>query len=258
MLLFELLVVFMLGSCFGSFFNVCIYRIPIKKSIVFPRSHCPVCSTPIPTWLNIPYFGWLLTLGKCHSCKAKIHWHYMLVEFTTGTLFSLLYLNFGPSLIFLKYVILVGFLIIIFFIDLFHKIIPDSLSLPLVPLGLIFAALKMTDVGLKGSLIGGGAGFLFFYGIALIYWLLTKKMGLGGGDIKLIAGIGVFLGIVGVFFTIFSSAALALIVALIRGRNVKSEVPYGPYLVAGTLVHIFFGYKIIYWYLDLFLNTAYL
>jgi len=180
----------------------------------------------------------------------------MSVEFITGLLFALLYLRFGATLTFLKYVIFAGFLIIIFFIDLFHKIIPDSLSLPLIPLGLIFAFLPYFDVNWKYALIGGASGFALFYTIALVYWAITKRMGMGGGDIKLIAGIGLFTGIVGVFFSIFVAALLALLVAIITRKKFKNEVPFGPFLVVGALFHVFFGYRIIYWYLDLFLVTT--
>ncbi len=259
-LLFELAFVFILGSCLGSFFNVCIYRIPLKESIVFPASHCPECKKPIPFWLNIPYLGYILTLGKCRNCGSKIHWHYMLVEISTAVLFSLLYLRFygNFSFIFFKYAVLSGFFVIIFFIDLFHSIIPDKLSLPLIPLGLLASLHPASDISLTYSLLGGFIGFIFFYAIAFFYWKLTKREGMGGGDIKLIAGIGTFVGLTGVFFSILSSAVIALLVILISRHNLKKEFPFGPFLVIGTLFYIFFGNRIITWYLDLFLNSLHM
>ncbi len=251
----EILFIIILGSSLGSFFNVCIYRLPRKESIVFPASYCPACSNPIPKWLNIPLIGYFLTLGKCRNCGTKIHWHYPLVEFLTALLFLLLFLRLDAqfSFLFFKYAILIGFFIIIFFIDSFHKIIPDILSLPLIPLGILSALHPFNDVSLFSSIVGGAAAFLLFYIISLAYWKLTGKIGLGGGDIKLIAGIGTFIGIAGILFSILVSSIIAVVVMLLIRYDLRKEFPFGPFLISGTLLYIFLGYVIIDWYLNLFL-----
>ena len=254
-LLFQIILIIILGSSLGSFFNVCIYRIPAKKSLVFPSSYCPNCHTPIPFWLNIPILGFLLTRGKCKECRTKIHWHYPLVEFIAVFLFLMLFFRLGNdfSFIYFKYSILVGVFIIVFFIDIFHQIIPDVLSLPLIVLGLLAALHSANDITLRSSLLGAATAFLLFYLIALAYWQFTGKMGVGGGDIKLITGIGAFIGFTGILFTILVSSVTALVILLIIRYNLKKEFPFGPFLITGTLIFIFFGSRIISWYLDLFL-----
>ena len=251
----QILLIIVISSALGSFFNVCIYRIPSKKSIVFPSSYCPTCSKPIPKYLNIPLIGFFLTMGKCRECGTKIHWHYPFVEFLTVLLMLSLFFRLGGefSFVYFKYAILIGFFIVIFFIDLFHKIIPDVLSLPLIPLGIIAALLPYNDISLVQSLIGGVSGFLLFYLLSLSFYKVTGKIGLGGGDIKLIAGIGLFVGITGILFSILISSVIALVVILLMRHDLKKEFPFGPFLITGTLIYIFFGYRIINWYLGLFL-----
>ena len=251
----EILIIIIIGSSLGSFFNVCIYRIPEKKSIVFPSSFCPNCSKPIPIRYNIPLIGYFLTLGKCQNCKAKIHWHYPMVEFLTVLLFLLLYFRLGSyfSFLYFKYAVLIGFFIIIFFIDTFHKIIPDVLSLPLIPLGILASLHPGNDVSLISAFIGSAAAFLLFYLIAYSYWKITGKMGVGGGDIKLVAGVGAFVGISGILFSILASSIIAIVVLLIIRHNLKKEFPFGPFMIIGTMIYIFLGYLIINWYLGLFL-----
>ena len=132
--------VIVLGAIFGSFFNVCIYRIPNHLSIMWPASHCPICNTPLKPWNNIPILSYLFQRGKCTYCSAKIHWHYVLVEMITPIVFFLVFYksNFMFTLFFAKYIIFFPIAIILFFIDLFHKILPDILTIPLIFIGFIF------------------------------------------------------------------------------------------------------------------------
>ena len=252
--LIAVILVLIVGSCLGSFFNVCIYRIPIKKSIVFPPSYCPACSKPIPAWLNIPILGYLLSAGKCKNCKQKIHWHYILVESVAALIFLVLFLRLGGqfSFLFFKYAVFFSFGLIIFFIDLFHQIVPDGLSLPLIPLGLIAALLPANEIGVLSSGVGMAAGFSFFYAIAYSYWKITGKMGLGGGDIKLIAGIGAFVGVAGLLFTILVSSVIAFLFILILRHDVKKELSFAPFLISGVFLYIIFGVRLITWYANLF------
>jgi leader peptidase (prepilin peptidase)/N-methyltransferase len=255
-LFLEILFIIIIGSSLGSFFNVCIYRIPLKKSIVFPASHCPDCSRPIPKRLNIPLIGFFLTLGKCRECGSKIHWHYPLVEFLTPLLLLLLFFRFDSqfSFLYFKYVLLISLFIIVFFIDSFFRIIPDVLSIPLIIAGLIASLHPSNDLTLFSSLIGGASGFFFFYLISFSYWKLTGKMGMGGGDIKLVTAIGTFIGIIGILFTILVSSILALIILLLIRHNLKKEFPFGPFLIGGTMIYLFWGNRIIDWYLSYFFS----
>ncbi len=250
----PIVLIIILGSSLGSFFNVCIYRIPNRKSIVFPSSFCPNCSTPIPIWLNIPILGYFLTLGKCRSCGSKIHWHYLLVEILTPLLFVLLFirLDYTFSFLYFKYAVFFSFCILVFFIDLFHKIIPDVISLSLIPVALFFSLLSGTDIPLIESLLTGGAGFTLFYLIAYFHWKITGRMGLGGGDIKIIAGIGAILGAIGLIFTIFTASVLGLIIILSSGRDLKKEFCFGPFLVTASVLYVLLGGFLVRHYLALF------
>ena len=174
---------FIFGAAIGSFLNVCIFRIPAKKSIVKPLSQCPHCHHPIRIWDNIPILSFILLRAKCRDCGAKISWRYPLVEFITAVLALLLFMKFGLTLHFLVFFIFVAVLIVITFIDLDHQIIPDILSLPGIPvffLAAIFIVKVPWHEALIGLLIGGGVLFL----IAFVYELITKREGMGGGDIK--------------------------------------------------------------------------
>jgi len=250
-----------LGVSLGSFFNVCIYRLPRKLSIVFPSSFCPACNQPIKPWQNIPLLSFFLLRGKCASCGSRISFRYPLVELTTAILYTILLYqaNFEISFVFFKYAVYISFGIIIFLIDLEFKIIPDSLSLPLIVLGLLSGLIKTNDISLANSFFSGLAAFTFFYMIALYYVYVVKKEGLGGGDIKLIAAIGAFVGIVGILFTLLSSSIIALIaigIYKLFNRNFRiaeTHIPFGPFLITGSTIYILWGQKIIFFYLNLFL-----
>jgi leader peptidase (prepilin peptidase)/N-methyltransferase len=228
---------------------------PKGESIVSPPSHCPKCKTNIKSYHNIPVLSWLLLRGKCAYCGSKIHWHYILIEILTPVLFLLLYFKTNNSLDFLygKYLIFGSISLIILFIDLFYKIIPDELSLSLVLLGVIASISPFNDITWIQSLIGGAVGFAIFYGISYIYYKAKGVVGMGGGDIKYIAAVGTFLGFKGVLFTIFFSSLIAILVVLPFKKIRESQFAFGPFLVIGALLYIFLGNSIITWYLSLFL-----
>ncbi len=246
------LLIFIIGLVFGSFFNVCISRIPRKESIIFPTSHCPNCNAKIKPFDNIPLLSYLFLKGKCRNCGQKIHWHYPFVEFFTSLFFLLLFYKFGFSILFLKYLIFISFALIILFIDLFHKIIPDKLSLPLLIVGLLFSFLPASDIGLKAALIGAGFGFFLFLVTAVAFEKITKKESLGGGDIKLIAAIGAFLGFFGIVFTIILGSILAMLFLLISKHDRQKEFPFGPYLLLASLLYIFTADPMLQLYFTMF------
>jgi leader peptidase (prepilin peptidase) / N-methyltransferase len=247
---FQILV-FMLGCCFGSFYNVVIYRIPRKESIVSPGSRCPGCGSAIAAYDNIPVVSYLLLGGKCRRCGASISVRYMLVEILTGILALLLFRRYGlhPQLG-IEFIFL-SLLLIIAMIDLDTFLIPDFLSLPGVILGFAFSfftpRLFWSD-SLIGIFLGGGLLYL----IATLYSLLRKKDAMGGGDIKLLGMIGAFVGWQGVVFTVVVSSFVGTIIALPlmwrSGKGLGSEIPYGPFLAFGAACYIFCGQLVWNWY----------
>lgn len=244
-------VVFLLGLIVGSFVNVCIHRLPLGESVVMPASHCPVCRGEIKHWHNIPLLGFFLLLGKCRTCRTPISWRYPLVELLHGLGFLFIFRQFGPSPQTLIYLLFFSALVAVIFIDLSHQIIPDVITLPGMIIGVIAAATVLPP-GLKdsvaGLLLGGGV----FYLVAILSLALLKKEGMGGGDIKLIAMIGAFLGWQGVLLTIFlaalSGSVIGLFMILVKGRSRAEMIPFGPYLVFGALTSLFWGSGIIKWY----------
>lgn len=245
---------FIYGLCIGSFLNVCIYRIPYSKSLIYPASSCPACGTPIKFYDNIPVLSFIWLLGKCRVCKLPISFRYPFVEFLTGITWMMCYFRFGFSLECLVMIIFLSTLILISFIDLDHRIIPDIISLPGIPF-FFLAAIYFTPLDWKnalfGILLGGGSLFL----VAESYFLITKKEGMGGGDIKLLAMIGALIGWKGVFFTIFAASAIGTIVGfsimIATRNNMKLAVPFGPFLSLGTALYLFYGNEIIQWYYGL-------
>ena len=232
--------IFIFGAVFGSFFNVCISRIPNKKSVVFPDSSCPTCNTKIKPHHNIPIVSYILLKGRCAYCGTRINIHYFLVELLTPVLLILLFANHDAqiSLVFFKYAIFISFGLIIFFIDLYHYIIPDKLSLPLIVIGLLFSFLPNTDIGWMSACIGALSGFLIFLFTTFFFQKVTGKDSLGGGDIKLIAAIGAFLGVWGTLFTVLFSSLIALVILLIIKHDRKEPFPFGPFLIAGAFFYI--------------------
>lgn len=241
---FYLIYSALFGACIGSFLNVCILRIPRKVSIVFPPSACPKCNYKLKWYDNIPVLSYISLLGKCRNCREKISVQYPVVEIISGFFGYLCVLLFSISFQAFFVFIFASALIVISFIDLEHKIIPDIISLPGIPIFFILALfLKEQPVIdlILGILTGGG----FLYLIAFSYKLFTGKDGMGGGDVKLLAMIGGFIGYKGVFFTIFASSFIGTIIGVtiiaLKGKDMKYAVPFGPFLSLGALLYIFAG-----------------
>lgn len=236
--------VFIFGAAIGSFLNVCIYRIPAEASIVKPASRCPFCGHPIRFYDNIPIVSFLILRAKCRDCGAKISWRYPLVELITGMMALLLFGKFGPTLVFLVFFIFTAVLIVITFIDLDHQIIPDILSLPGIPvffLAAVFIVKLSWLEALIGLLIGGGVLLAIAYG----YELITKREGMGGGDIKLLAMIGGFLGWKSLIFVLLFSSLTGAVVGIaamvIKKQDTKYAIPFGPFLSVAAVAWIFWG-----------------
>ncbi len=242
-----LLAAFLLGAIIGSFLNVCIYRIPAGLSIIKPRSRCPQCLAPIRWYHNLPILSWLLLKGRCADCAAPVAIRYPLVEGLTGLLFALFFYRFGFHPVTLVFWLLCAALVTISFIDLDHQIIPDVISLPGIPIGFLcsFTVPWLTwQSSLLGILVGGGS----LLAIALGYEFLTKKEGMGLGDVKLLAMLGAFLGLGAVFPIIFIGSVLGSLVGvplmLVKKADRKLAIPFGPFLAGGALIY---GYFIAFW-----------
>jgi leader peptidase (prepilin peptidase)/N-methyltransferase len=253
-------IVFIVGSLIGSFLNVCIYRMPRDRSIVWPSSRCTSCSNPVRPWDNIPLLSFLLLGGKCRICKAPISLRYPFIEALNAFLYVFLLWRFGPNWPFLIYALFCSALIVITFIDLDFQIIPDQISLPGIPLGLLAGTLILPDpfmravsLGWKASFIGAASGFLFYYIIAVVGEKIFRKEAMGGGDIKMMAMVGGFLGWKGVILTTFLGSLFGsmtgIFMMLFQGRERGSQIPFGPFLALGAVASLFFGQEIIIWYL---------
>lgn len=246
-----LVIAFVFGTIIGSFLNVCIVRMPQQSSIVFPGSHCPNCNYQISFYDNIPLLSYIMLAGRCRSCKTPISMRYFVVELLMGLLVAALFFYFGFSLVFILCVVFTAALVVITFIDLQHQIIPDRISLPGIPLGFLcsfFLPWNSWLDSLLGILVGGGV----LYAFALGYYLLTKKEGMGGGDIKMLAMIGAFLGWKGALATLILAAVagslIGVLLIVLKGKNFKYAVPFGPFLAAGAFCALLYGERLINWY----------
>lgn len=241
--------IFTVGAAIGSFSNVCIYRLPKKLSVISPSSQCPNCGKSISPFDNIPIISFLILRGRCRYCQSPISWRYPIVELITGLIFLSLYLNFRISPQFFIYALLCTSLIIIAFIDLEYKIIPDVITLPGIIIGLTLS-LTIPHITLINSIKGFLLGGVLFYIIAIL-----SRGGMGGGDIKLIAMVGSFLGWKNVLLTIFLGSLFGSIVGIVliilKKKNRKDMVPFGPFLSLGAIISIFFGREIIYLWLTI-------
>jgi leader peptidase (prepilin peptidase)/N-methyltransferase len=251
---FVLPFAFVFGALIGSFLNVCIYRLPLQQSVVFPASHCMACSTPLAWYENLPLVSYLLQRGRCRTCGASFSIRYFVVEFLTAVLAIAVVLRFGVGFDALGYFAFSAALIVITFIDLDHQMIPDVISLPGVILGVLFSLVAST-LSLRDSLIGAllGAGVLLV--VALSYRVFTGREGMGGGDVKLLAMIGAFLGWRAILFTLFCASCAGSLVGvstmIYQNSDSKLAIPFGPFLSFGALCYLFFGEDLITWYLRL-------
>ena len=243
----DLIFVIILGALWGSFANVCILRLPQNKGVVSGRSYCPKCKKKIIWKDNIPIISYILLKGKCRKCKKPISSQYALVEMLSLISFASIYYLYGISFTTLLLIILALVLIIIFFIDLKHFIIPNTLTFPLMALGLIKSFIpNLNEIfpNYIDSIIGGLFGYGIIWSIIFFYKQIRKKEGMGLGDAKLFAVIGFWFGWISIPFVIFLSSIIALLSVipdLIKNsKKMTTQIPFGPYIIIGTLVYLFF------------------
>jgi leader peptidase (prepilin peptidase)/N-methyltransferase len=250
-MIFELyFIVFLFGLVFGSFFNVCISRIPAKESLLTP-SHCPKCHRAIKLYGNIPVLSYLFLRGRCRHCKEKISFQYPLVELLTAAVFTLLFYSFGMTLLFVKYAVVASLLIIISFIDMKTQEIPDGL----VVFGLITGLLFTLPYHFKAAIFDGFLGFLLGGGFFLLI-AVASRGGMGGGDIKLMAVLGLWFGWKSILmisllsFVIGAFVSLLLLTTRIKSR--KDSIPFGPFIALGAMLVILCGNDLLAWYMKMF------
>ena len=240
------------GSLWGSFANVCIYRLPENEGVVKGRSSCPKCKNSIKWFDNIPFISFILLKGKCRNCNNPIAFQYFIVELIGSISFVTIYHFFGVTITTLLLLILSIIFIIIFFIDLKHFIIPNVLTFTLMIVGFF----KSFDPNLNkaifpnyiNSLIGGVMGYLIIWLIIFFYKKVRNKEGMGLGDAKLMAVVGFWFGWASIPFTIFISSFVALFFAvpslLKKTRNMSAQIPFGPYIIIGCIIYVSFANQI--------------
>ena len=247
----DFIFVIVLGALWGSFANVCIYRLPIEKGVVSGRSFCPKCTNLI-TWKdNIPIISFLLLNGKCRKCKKKISSQYLIVEIINILIFLAIYFIYGVSITTLLLMILGLSFLIIFFIDFKHYIIPNVITFSMMSLGFIKSFvpdLHPIFPNYLNSLIGGIFGYGIIWSIIFFYKQVRKKEGMGLGDAKLLSTIGFWFGWFSIPFVIFLSSIIALLSVapslINKSRKFSSQIPFGPYIIVATLIYLTFESKI--------------
>jgi leader peptidase (prepilin peptidase)/N-methyltransferase len=246
--------IFAFGAVVGSFLNVCIHRLPGDESVVFPASHCPHCRVPIRPYDNIPLLSYVVLRGRCRSCAESISSRYPVVELLGGIAAVAAVAALGLSAHALLAFAFLCALVVITFIDFDHQIIPDAISLPGIGVGFA-AALVLGDprwsASLAGILLGGG----LLWGVAEGYHWLTGREGMGGGDIKLLAMIGAFLGWQAVPVTLMIASlfgtAVGVTLMIAQRRDSRTAIPFGPFLAVGATCALFWGDALVAWYLGL-------
>lgn len=247
--------IFLMGLIIGSFLNVCIYRIPKGDSIIYPSSHCMNCNTTLKPWDLIPFLSYFFYRGKCRYCGTKISIQYPFIELLNGLIYLFLYYKFGYSLRFIQYGILSSLLIVISMIDLKYQIIPNRLII----LGFISSFLFQLPLFIKdiSLLVKSITGLLLGGGIFLLISIITKGA-MGGGDIKLMGVLGFWLGWKWILFVMFLSfflgAIISILLLLLKIKGRKDMIPFGPFIGIATLMTVFYGNDIIYYYLMYLLN----
>jgi len=256
---------FIFGSIAGSFLNVCIHRMPLGESVVWPGSRCPKCNRRIPAYDNIPFLSYLILGGKCRFCKQRIPLRYPIVELLTAIMFVLLFNRYRLSYEFFFYMVLVCGLIVATFVDIQHRIIPDEISIGGIIIGFILSTIKGLSLAplafnfqtmfnsLLGIIIGAGIIYLTSFLFDLIYFKLLKRPpiqgeteSMGVGDVKLLAMIGAFLGWQKTLLTFFIAPFFGIIIGIINLLVKKDHtLPYGPFLSLSTILSMFWADKII-------------
>jgi len=251
----KIIIIVLFGLAWGSFLNVVIFRLPLGMSLLRPPSFCPGCNKKIKFFDNIPVFSYVILRGKCRACGVRIPFSTLLVEILTPLSFLLIFQKYSLSFFFFATCLFASAMIVLGFIDFYHQILPDEITLPGLVLALVYAPFRL-DLDLRQALIGAiaGAGFLLFiYGT---YYLLRKKEGLGMGDVTMMLLIGAYLGLRLTFFTLilasFVGAIVGVFIIFFRKKDLQYSLPFGTFLAPAAYFALIWGDQIIQAYLGLF------
>ena len=250
----TVIALFGLGLLVGSFLNVCIYRLPRRESIAWPASHCTQCKRPLAWYENVPVVAWLLLRGRCRTCGAAISAAYPLVELVTGLVFAGGVLLYGLTPLLAVRLLFACSMIVLFMIDLRHRILPNVITLPGIVAGLACSAFLPPGwrAAVIGAIAGGGALFL----IAEVYYRIRGVEGLGMGDVKMLAMIGAFLGwqltLVTLMLASFSGSIIGVSLIASGRRDMQAALPFGTFLAVGAIVAAVYGDVLLTWYISLY------
>jgi leader peptidase (prepilin peptidase) / N-methyltransferase len=250
----QLAILVLLGLTVGSFLNVCIHRIPRRQSLVYPGSRCPGCGYALRWYDNIPVLGYALLLGRCRTCRARIAIRYPLVELATMALFVVHGMTFGWTALLVPRLFFACTLVVLFAIDLEHHLLPNVITLPGIVIGLIASAVLPPGIvdAVIGVVIGGGV----LWAIGEAYYRYSGHEGMGGGDVKMLAMIGAFLGwklvLVTLVLSSFAGSIIGLAVIVLKRGGMKYALPYGTFLALGALIASLFGERIVNWYVSFY------
>ena len=250
----SIAVAVLFGAVVGSFLNVCIYRLPLGKSIMWPGSACPHCGRMLSWFENVPILGYLALGGRCRTCRAAIGVQYPMVEALTAAMFGLAWWYYGPSVLLVSRLTLGCALIVLFAVDLEHHLLPNAITLPGIVVGFVFSL--FAEPGWIASLIGIAVGGGVLFGIAEAYYRIRHEEGLGMGDVKMLAMIGAFLGWKAVLLTLllasFLGSLVGVAILIVRKESLKYALPFGTFLAAAALVAAVAGDPLISWYLGFY------
>jgi leader peptidase (prepilin peptidase)/N-methyltransferase len=244
-----------LGMALGSFVNVLIYRLPLRRSVVFPRSRCPACGTAIKPYDNVPVLSYLVLLrGRCRSCRAGISFRYPAVELMVGFGSLVAYGRHGWNLEYLAEVVFLGSMLALVVIDYRQRVLPDAITLTGAVVGLAISGPR-ASLTFYDALAGAALGFGILYLVAEIYFRLRRVQGLGMGDVKMLMMVGAFLGWKGVLLTLLVGSMLGSVfglgLVLLRGRTLRAALPFGTFLGPAAVVSLFAGRSLADWYIGL-------
>jgi leader peptidase (prepilin peptidase)/N-methyltransferase len=243
-----------LGLSVGSFLNVCIYRLPRQQSLVSPPSRCPRCGRQLRWFDNIPVVSWVALKGRCRQCGERISLQYPIIELVTAMLAVAIVVVTPPGPLLASRLVLATALVVLFMIDFEHQILPNSITLPGIAIGVVFSL--FAPPGLHDAVIGAALGAGVLYAIAAGYYLVRKEEGMGMGDVKMLAMIGAFLGWRAVILTLvlssFAGAVIGVALLATSRGSMRFALPFGTFLALGALVAMFAGDAIITWYLGFY------
>jgi leader peptidase (prepilin peptidase) / N-methyltransferase len=239
------------GAIIGSFLNVCIYRLPLGKSVVWPGSACPGCNRQLAWYENIPILSYAALGGRCRSCRVRISPRYPIIEAITAAMFAGALWYYGPSAIFVSRILFGCALIVLFAIDLEHHLLPNVITLPGIVVGFGFSLI--TEPGWRDSLIGIVLGGGVLWAIAEGYYRIRHEEGLGMGDVKMLAMVGAFIGwkltLVTLMMASFAGSIVGLLMIVSRRGSMKYALPFGTFLAMGAVIAATIGPAVIDWYI---------